>query len=92
MTTISIHCFIKGKVQGVWFRANTKKTADKLGLRGWVRNLADGRVEVFATGSKDKIEEFKKWLAEGPEHAQVESCSTEEVPVEDHHTSFDVID
>lgn len=90
MTTISIHCFISGKVQGVWFRANTKKRADELSLTGWVRNLADGRVEVFATGPKDKIEAFKSWLCRGPDLAQVDSCSTEEVPVKDH-ASFDII-
>lgn len=91
MKTISIHCYIKGRVQGVWFRANTKKHADSLGLTGWVRNLADGRVEVFATGPKEKIASLKEWLAQGPERAQVESCSTEEVPVKEHN-SFDVID
>jgi acylphosphatase len=75
----SIHCFISGKVQGVWFRANTKKEADKLGLKGWVRNLADGRVEVMASGSKDKIEQLLAWLQRGPERAQVTECHSEEV-------------
>ena len=48
---ICINCLVSGKVQGVWFRANTQKEAQKLGVTGWVRNLPDGRVEVLAEDS-----------------------------------------
>ena len=64
---ICIHCFVSGKVQGVWFRASTKDEAEKLGLTGWTRNLADGRVEVLACGDKEKIMKFYAWLKQGPE-------------------------
>lgn len=68
---ISLHCFVSGKVQGVWFRANTKQEAEKLGLRGWVRNLDDGRVEVMISGPRNKVEQLRAWLHKGPAHADV---------------------
>lgn len=58
--------YIKGRVQGVSFRYNTLKKANQLGLRGWVRNVIDGSVEVLAVGSEDKMDEFHKWLHKGP--------------------------
>jgi acylphosphatase len=63
--------FIAGKVQGVWFRASTAQQATRLGLVGWARNLADGRVEVLAAGSAGAIEEFTQWLHAGPPAAEV---------------------
>jgi acylphosphatase len=86
---LCIHCFVSGTVQGVWFRANTKKEADKLGLTGWVRNLSDGRVEVMACGPKDKIAALDAWLRHGPEKAKVTDYSCEELAWQDHQ-SFDV--
>ncbi len=80
--SICIHCYVTGTVQGVWFRASTKGEADKLGLTGWVRNLADGRVEVLACGQKDAIEKLRTWLQRGPEKAQVTQMLAEEVPTQ----------
>lgn len=78
----SVHCLISGKVQGVWFRANTQKKAQQLGVNGWVRNLPDGSVEVKATAPAENLNEFIAWLKIGPELARVdnvtiESCATE---------------
>ena len=53
-----IHVIISGRVQGVFFRYNTNKVANKLGLKGFVRNLSDGCVEVVAEGSEDKLKEL----------------------------------
>jgi len=72
-----IHCFVSGRVQGVWFRAHTQKQAQQLDLKGWVRNLDDGRVEVFACGDEEPLERFHLWLQQGPELAIVEACSRE---------------
>ena len=66
-----LHCFISGRVQGVGFRYWTKRQAKKLGIKGWVRNLPDGKVEVMAQGSEESLQKFKKLLAEGPFIAEV---------------------
>ncbi len=77
---ICIHCYVEGKVQGVWFRASTEKKATELGVTGWARNLPDGRVEVMACGEKEKISELHEWLKHGPELAKVTGLSYEELP------------
>lgn len=76
---VSIHCFVSGLVQGVWFRAGTQDQAKKLGLTGWVRNLPDGRVEVLACGEKAQISQLKEWLKEGPPRARVNDVSYDDV-------------
>ena len=63
--------FITGVVQGVFFRASTVQQATRLGLRGWARNLADGRVEVLAAGSSEALATLEVWLHEGPPAAHV---------------------
>ncbi len=67
----AIHCFVSGRVQGVCFRMATRQKAVLLGLSGWVRNLADGRVEVFAGGDRRQLEELRLWLSKGPDAARV---------------------
>jgi acylphosphatase len=69
---VRVHLLISGIVQGVFFRANTERVARSLGLTGWVRNLADGRVEVIAEGQHDRIEEFVDWCHKGPRAASVD--------------------
>ncbi|HSW92738.1 MAG TPA: acylphosphatase [Gammaproteobacteria bacterium] len=81
---LCMHCFISGKVQGVWFRASTQDKANELGLTGWARNLPDGRVEVLACGEADKLDALHEWLKEGPELARVEEVVREEVAWEVH--------
>ncbi len=66
---------IIGKVQGVWFRANTKKIADKLELHGFIRNEIDETVYIEVSGDDIKIAEFILWLQDGPELAEVESVT-----------------
>jgi len=70
--------FILGKVQGVWFRASTKKKADELNIKGWAKNLSDGRVEVMACGEASQLEELYEWLKDGPYLAKVKDCTKEE--------------
>ena len=76
---ICIHCYISGKVQGVWFRASTQEQAERLGITGWAKNLPDGRVEVLACGNKEKIEELYAWLKHGPQLAKVTDIFYEEL-------------
>lgn len=77
---LCIHCFISGRVQGVWFRASTQNEAKELGLTGWARNLPDGRVEILACGDRDKLEVLHQWLHQGPERADVKDVVYEELP------------
>jgi acylphosphatase len=72
-------CVISGKVQRVWFRASAKREADRLGVAGHARNLADGSVEVLACGAPEAIAALIEWLHQGPPQARVER-----VTVEDH--------
>ena len=71
MTLRKIHVIVKGKVQGVFFRASTKQQAIDLGITGWVKNLSDGSVEVVSEGSSVKIEQLLSWLYHGPKLAEV---------------------
>jgi len=68
----SVHVIISGRVQGVWYRAWTQKTAEKLGLSGWVRNCADGTVEALFSGSEDKVEAMLRQCRKGPMLARVD--------------------
>lgn len=63
---------VSGQVQGVFFRASTREQAQRLGLRGHARNLADGRVEVSAAGEAVALDALGQWLRHGPPLARVE--------------------
>jgi acylphosphatase len=71
MTATFKRYLISGRVQGVFYRSSAQHQARSLGLRGWVRNLADGRVECLACGETHELEELEKWLEIGPEYAKV---------------------
>ena len=77
MPTPALHAHIEGRVQGVFFRAHTRDEAIRLRIRGWVRNLPDGRVEVYAVGPEADLRELLDWLHEGPPAAQVEGVEFE---------------
>lgn len=66
-----VHLYIEGKVQGVWFRASTQAEAQRLGLSGWVRNRADGRVEAVAEGPREQLQALVDWCHQGPDLARV---------------------
>ena len=66
------HLVIRGRVQGVFYRASTRARAEELGLVGWVRNLASGEVEVVAEGGKAPLEELLAWCWNGPDMAVVD--------------------
>jgi len=84
MAKICIHCYVSGKVHGVWYRASTQEKAQELGLTGWVRNLSDGRVEVLACGEEEQVESLYAWLQHGPDLASVDSVSREDISLEEH--------
>lgn len=67
-----VHLTIRGKVQGVFFRASTKEIASKLGLRGWVRNTEDGNVDILAEQDEEILKKFIDWCKIGPPLARVD--------------------
>lgn len=78
----TIRLIIKGKVQGVFFRATAKEQADSLGINGQVRNLPDRNVEIIASGTEDQIEQMIAWCRVGPDRAVVEDVIIEELHLE----------
>ncbi|HET6913299.1 MAG TPA: acylphosphatase [Rhodanobacteraceae bacterium] len=71
---------VRGRVQGVFFRASTREQALKLGVSGYAKNLADGNVEVLASGSPEALDSLQKWLHMGPPSARVENVTREAMP------------
>ena len=63
---------IRGRVQGVFFRAETHNRASSLGLGGWVRNNPDGTVEAAFEGERERVESMVEWCRSGPSHADVD--------------------
>lgn len=86
----ALHVLVSGNVQGVFFRANTRDLATSLGLAGWVRNLPDGRVEVFAQGSDQDLAELREWLQTGPSRADVNRVETEEAGEDPSLEGFEI--
>ena len=75
--TTAMRFYISGRVQGVYFRASTRREAEGLGLRGWAINLPDGRVEVLAVGGEAAVAELAEWLHRGPPGAAVRTVTAE---------------
>jgi acylphosphatase len=71
---------IKGRVQGVGFRWTAAAEAERLGLKGWVRNTVHGDVEVWAEGTKENTGAFLTWLRHGPRLAQVDEVRVDWTP------------
>ncbi len=69
------HVFVSGRVQGVYFRANTRDQARKRDVDGWVKNLDDGRVEATFEGEPDAVESMIEWCREGSPAAEVSDVS-----------------
>ena len=82
---------IYGHVQGVGFRYFTWQYALKIGVMGFVRNLADGSVEVVAVGSESQIEALDAWLQEGPRTAIVDDVFVEDYLGDKEFTAFQVL-
>jgi acylphosphatase len=80
-----VHVFISGRVQGVAFRHYTVKTAVSLNLKGWVRNLDDGRVETVFEGEDDPVDAMLAWCWKGPSLAHVTYVDVQEEPSSINH-------
>lgn len=88
--TSNLSIKIYGKVQGVFFRASTKEYADSLGLFGWVKNEADGTVTIEAEGEQEKLEEFCKWVEQGPRGSVVDRIDANYNKHLKHHQIFEI--
>lgn len=86
----SLQCLVSGKVQGVYFRAWTHDQAASLGLKGWVRNLMDGTVEVLIQGDEAAAEELKKRLLTGPTMARVDGLEAKWIDYDTEHDAFHI--
>jgi acylphosphatase len=85
-----VHLIISGRVQGVFYRANTRHFASELRVKGWVRNLQDGKVEVVAEGGKNALDRLIEFCRKGPEGSIVENIDIKWEKPSDEFTSFDV--
>ncbi len=85
-----MHCHVEGLVQGVFFRAETRAQAHSLGLTGWVRNLPDGRVEVWACGAPGTLDKLRSWLRRGPPQARVDKLYCRNLPTGERHADFQI--
>ena len=85
-----VHIMVHGYVQGVLFRYYTKKISLSLGLKGYVRNMSNGAVEVVAEGPEDKIKELIEFCKKGPEAAEVSKVDVKIKKASNEFESFEV--
>ena len=86
----SVQIIISGRVQGVFFRDNTRRKAIELGLAGYARNLKDGTVEIVAEGNENKINELVEFIKKGPGIAKVENVQIKHKEIE-NFIGFEII-
>ena len=79
----TIRLTIKGKVQGVFYRATARDIADELGIKGWIINLPDRNVEIRATATEEILQKFIDWCKQGPPKARVEEVIVDELSLEE---------
>lgn len=86
----AVHAYVTGRVQGVFFRTTTRDRAEQLGLEGWVRNLPDGRVQVFFQGPDQAVARLEEFLRRGPSRAEVDGVETEDLPPDHSLSGFQI--
>jgi len=79
----TVRLIIKGKVQGVFYRATAKDVADLTGVKGWVKNLPDNNVEITATAAEETLQRFINWCKQGPPKAKVDDVTIEQLDLEE---------
>ncbi len=90
MGDAAVKARVQGRVQGVGFRHFVFEKAQKLGLAGYVKNLPDGDVAVYAEGEEEDLRQLEKFLNEGPFMARVTNVNLEWCEPEGDHSSFEV--
>jgi acylphosphatase len=92
MATKRVQLLIRGRVQGVFFRAATQREAKRLGITGWVRNRTDGSVEVLAEGEEDSVKELASWARVGPSAARVDNVDVRWRGYTGEFSEFSIVD
>jgi acylphosphatase len=87
-----VHLVVQGRVQGVYFRASTQQEAQRLTLRGWVKNRPDGSVEILAQGSEETLKQFVTWAHRGPSSARVDHVQQVWGDATGHFDLFQIVD
>lgn len=87
---VRMHIYISGFVQGVMFRANMRRKALELDVKGWARNLQDGRVEALVDGNANSVKKLVEWCKTGPPGAQVRSVEVRTEEYKNDFTGFQV--
>ncbi len=87
---IQAHVIIHGRVQGVFFRVETRKAANRHGVAGWVRNLHNGTVEAVFEGTRDQVEQMLEWCRKGPPFARVNMVDVKWKDAAGAFRSFDI--
>jgi len=82
---VRAHVYVRGRVQGVFFRSETQDEATKHGVTGWVRNMPDGRVEAVFEGEKESVDRLVEFCRRGPHGARVTKA---EILWEDYKAEF----
>lgn len=91
MNRVRAHLKIKGLVQGVFFRANTKEVAETHNVCGWVRNMPDGSLEAVLEGDSGAVNKVIEWCHKGPPGAMVEDLDISWLDYDAEYTDFEVI-
>lgn len=85
-----VHLLIEGKVQGVFFRATSRKMATSFGVKGWVRNRWDGKVEMVVEGNSASVDKMLQWAHQGPPGASVSKVQVKEQPFKGEFDTFSI--
>lgn len=91
MPNIRAHVIISGRVQGVFFRAHTRDFAEKFGVKGWVKNRPDGKVEALFEGDEEDVKAVIDWCNDGPPGARVTGVDVEREEYEGYFKGFEVV-
>jgi len=89
MVKARVHVLVSGTVQGVFFRQKTKQQAESLGINGWVRNLADGRVEGVFEGDEQAVKALVDYCRHGPSYARVTNVGAAWEPYSGEFSGFE---
>ncbi|MCK5784807.1 MAG: acylphosphatase [Desulfobacterales bacterium] len=87
---ISVHVVLSGRVQGVFFRMETRQAAERFGVNGWVRNRADGTVEAVFEGESEKVDLAVDWCKKGPPMASVSNIKIDEIEYTGDYMDFSI--
>jgi len=86
----AVHAIISGRVQGVFFRMETRRAAERFGVNGWVRNCPDGTVEAVFEGESGKVDQMIDWCKKGPPMASVSDIKIDEIGYTGEYMNFSI--